>query len=142
MIPVPTGTKIWVACGPTDMRRGFDGLAMMVQEVLKQNPYGGHLFVFRGKRAACRLARRPPRSSCTWEPEGSRTMRSRAAAPASACGRAWRPRRCASPGMAPCQRLAQCFPRAGSTATVPGRQPVRIFRHDDVGEQAPPSLLG
>ena len=51
MIPVPTGTKIWVACGPTDMRRGFDGLAMMVQEVLKQNPYGGHLFVFRGKRA-------------------------------------------------------------------------------------------
>src|SRR5262245_21100161 len=31
--------------------RGFDGLAMMVQDVLKQNPYGGHLFVFRGKRA-------------------------------------------------------------------------------------------
>ena len=51
MIPVPTGTKIWVACGPTDMRRGFDGLAMMVQDVLKQNPFGGHLFVFRGKRA-------------------------------------------------------------------------------------------
>ena len=51
MIPVSSGTKIWVACGPTDMRRGFDGLAMMVQEVLKQNPYGGHLFVFRGKRA-------------------------------------------------------------------------------------------
>ena len=49
MIPVPTGTKIWVACGPTDMRRGFDGLAMMVQDVLKQNPFGGHLFVFRGK---------------------------------------------------------------------------------------------
>ena len=51
MIPLPTGAKIWVACGATDMRRGFDGLAMMVQEVLKQNPYGGQLFVFRGKRA-------------------------------------------------------------------------------------------
>ena len=51
MIPLPTGTKIWVACGATDMRRGFDGLAMMVQDVLKQNPYGGRLFVFRGKRA-------------------------------------------------------------------------------------------
>ena len=51
MIPLPTGTKIWVACGATDMRRGFDGLAMTVQNVLKQNPYGGHLFVFRGKRA-------------------------------------------------------------------------------------------
>ena len=52
MIPIPAGTQIWVACGATDMRRGFDGLAMLVQDVLKQNPYGGHLFVFRGKRAA------------------------------------------------------------------------------------------
>ncbi|HEY4471028.1 MAG TPA: IS66 family insertion sequence element accessory protein TnpB [Stellaceae bacterium] len=51
MIPIPAGTQIWVACGATDMRRGFDGLAMLVQDVLKQNPYGGHLFVFRGKRA-------------------------------------------------------------------------------------------
>ena len=51
MIPVPTGTKIWVACGPTDMRRGFDGLALLVQETLRQDPHSGHLFVFRGKRA-------------------------------------------------------------------------------------------
>lgn len=51
MIPIPAGAQIWVACGATDMRRGFDGLAMMVQEVLKRNPHCGHLFVFRGKRA-------------------------------------------------------------------------------------------
>ena len=51
MIPVPAGAQIWVACGATDMRRGFDGLAMMVQDVLKRSPYCGHLFVFRGKRA-------------------------------------------------------------------------------------------
>ena len=51
MIPVPTGTQIWVACGATDMRRGFDGLAVMVQEVIKKDPYSGHLFAFRGKRA-------------------------------------------------------------------------------------------
>jgi transposase len=37
MIPVPTGTKIWVACGPNDMQRGFDGLAMMVQNVLQRS---------------------------------------------------------------------------------------------------------
>ena len=51
MISVPAGAQIGVACGATDMRRGFDGLAMMVQEVLKRSPYCGHLFVFRGKRA-------------------------------------------------------------------------------------------
>ena len=50
-VPVPAGAQIWVACGATDMRRGFDGLAMMVQDVLKRSPYCGHLFVFRGKRA-------------------------------------------------------------------------------------------
>jgi transposase len=36
MIPIPAGTQIWVVCGATDMRRGFDGLAMMVQDVLKR----------------------------------------------------------------------------------------------------------
>jgi transposase len=32
------------------MRKGFDGLAVRVQEVLRQNPHDGHVFVFRGKR--------------------------------------------------------------------------------------------
>ena len=32
------------------MRKGFDGLSMLAQEVLKQDPFSGHLFVFRGKR--------------------------------------------------------------------------------------------
>ncbi len=48
MIPMPAGTRIWVACGATDMRKGFDGLAMLVQDVVKQSPYSGHIFVFRG----------------------------------------------------------------------------------------------
>jgi transposase len=51
MIPMPAGTQIWVACGTTDMRKGFDGLAMLVQDVLKKAAHSGHLFVFRGKRA-------------------------------------------------------------------------------------------
>ena len=50
MIPVPSGTRVWLATGHTDMRKGFDGLALKVQEVLQQNPHGGHVFVFRGKR--------------------------------------------------------------------------------------------
>lgn len=50
MIPVPSGVRVWLATGHTDMRKGFDGLALRVQEMLKQDPHGGHLFVFRGKR--------------------------------------------------------------------------------------------
>jgi transposase len=50
MIPIPVGTQVWLAAGYTDMRKGFDGLAMRVQEVLKRDPHCGHLFVFRGKR--------------------------------------------------------------------------------------------
>jgi len=34
MISLPTGGRFYLACGHTDMRRGFDGLAVMVQEVL------------------------------------------------------------------------------------------------------------
>ena len=50
MISFPAGTKIWLALGRTDMRRGMDGLALQIQETLKLDPHCGHLFVFRGKR--------------------------------------------------------------------------------------------
>ena len=50
MIPVPSGSRVWLATGHTDMRKGFDGLALRVQETLKRDPHCGHLFVFRGKR--------------------------------------------------------------------------------------------
>jgi transposase len=42
--------RVWLAAGPTDMRRGFDGLARQVQEALGQDPFSGQLFVFRGRR--------------------------------------------------------------------------------------------
>ena len=51
MIPVPTGVRIWVATGATDMRKGMNGLALQVQQALERDPHGGDLFVFRGKRA-------------------------------------------------------------------------------------------
>jgi transposase len=52
MIPVPSGARVWLAAGHTDMRKGFDGLALLVQETLKRDPHGGHLFVFRGRRGS------------------------------------------------------------------------------------------
>ena len=44
------GTRVWIAGGVTDMRKGFDGLAALVQTTLLENPFSGHVFVFRGKR--------------------------------------------------------------------------------------------
>ena len=50
MITTPAGVRIYLACGTTDMRKGFDGLAAAVQERMAQDPFCGHLFVFRGRR--------------------------------------------------------------------------------------------
>jgi transposase len=48
---LPPGTRVHLAFGYTDMRKGMDGLAVLVQEVLNQDLFSGHLFVFRGRRA-------------------------------------------------------------------------------------------
>ena len=64
--------------GHTDMRKGFDGLALLVQETLKRDPHGGHLFVFRGRRGGlikvlwhdgqgmCLFAKRLERGRFVW----------------------------------------------------------------------------
>ena len=51
MLTPPPGLKVLVATKPVDFRRGADGLAVLTQEVLKQNPLSGTAFVFRSKRA-------------------------------------------------------------------------------------------
>jgi transposase len=50
MIAVPSGVRVWLAVGRTDMRRGMNGLALQVQEALKRVPHAGDFFVFRGAR--------------------------------------------------------------------------------------------
>ena len=50
MIALPPGARIWLAAGVTDMRKGFGGLAALVQEALAENPFSGQMFVFRGRR--------------------------------------------------------------------------------------------
>jgi transposase len=78
MIPLPSGVQVWLAAGHTDMRKGFDGLALLVQETLKRNPHNGHLFVFRGRRGGlikvlwhdgqgmCLFAKRLERGRFVW----------------------------------------------------------------------------
>jgi len=50
MIAPPGGTRVWLAAGVTDMRRGMDGLAALVQSTLGRDPFSGHIFLFRGRR--------------------------------------------------------------------------------------------
>ena len=50
MIPVPSGVRVWLAVGHTDMRRGMNGLALQVQQALGRDPHAGDLYVFRGAR--------------------------------------------------------------------------------------------
>jgi transposase len=78
MIAFPAGVRVWLATGHTDMRRGFDGLALLVQEQLKRDPHSGQLFVFRGRRgglikikwhdgqAMCLFAKRLERGRFIW----------------------------------------------------------------------------
>lgn len=47
---LPTGTRIYLVAGYTDMRRGFDSLAALVQTHLPENPFSGDLYLFRGRR--------------------------------------------------------------------------------------------
>ena len=51
MTLIPPGVKVHLALSYVDMRKGIDGLAMLVQGVLRQDPFSGHLFVFRGRKA-------------------------------------------------------------------------------------------
>ncbi len=78
MIPVPFSTKIWLAGGVTDRRKGFVGLSAQASSVLKADPYSGHLFVFRGRRGdlikviwwdgqgACLFSKRLERGRFVW----------------------------------------------------------------------------
>jgi transposase len=50
MIPLQTDVRVWLATGRTDMHKGFDGLALLVQEKLRRDTHSGQLFVFRGRR--------------------------------------------------------------------------------------------
>ena len=50
LLILPEPVKIFLCVTPTDMRRGFEGLANLVREWLPADPPSGHLFVFRNRR--------------------------------------------------------------------------------------------
>jgi transposase len=83
---IPTGTRIWIVAGVTDLRRGFVGLSAMVQTALKENPFSGQVFVFRGRRGdllkllwfdgdgLCLFAKRLERGRFIWPKAESGTV--------------------------------------------------------------------
>lgn len=78
MITVASGLRIYLACGVTDMRKGMTGLAMLVQQILAENPFDGAVYAFRGRRAGlikllwhdgvglCLLTKRLERGQFAW----------------------------------------------------------------------------
>jgi transposase len=86
MITLPAGTQIWIAAGLTDLRRGFTGLSSIVQLKLEQDPFAGHVFVFRGRRGdlikvlwwdgdgLCLFAKRLERGRFIWPQAESGTV--------------------------------------------------------------------
>jgi transposase len=50
VIAVPPGVRILLATEPVDFRKGMDGLAALVQQVLRADPFAGEVFIFRPRR--------------------------------------------------------------------------------------------
>jgi len=114
MIGPPAGAHIWIAAGTTDLRRGFTGLSALVQTALEQDPFSGHVFVFRGRRGdllkvlwwdgdgLCLFAKRLERGRFIWpRADGGTVALTRAQLSMLLEGIDWRrPVRTAAPRMA------------------------------------------
>ena len=49
MIPISSNARIWIATGYTNMRKGMQGLSLLVQESLSRDPFAADVSVFRGR---------------------------------------------------------------------------------------------
>lgn len=87
MIALPAGVRVLMATRPVDFRKGMDGLAALVKEQLRADPYAGAIFVFRARRAdrvklivwdgtgLCLYAKRLEQGRFRWPPVVDGTMR-------------------------------------------------------------------
>lgn len=89
MMALPAGTRIWLAAGITDMRRGFTGLSAQVQTALEQNQCEGYVFVFRGRRGDL--------IKVLWYDGDGLCLFAKRLERAVSCGRKWKAERCRCP---------------------------------------------
>lgn len=80
------GTRVYLACRPVDLRKGFNGLVAHISVILDVDPYSGHLFVFRGTRGdylkmlhwdgsgLCLFAKRFEKGKFVWPPIVDETL--------------------------------------------------------------------
>ena len=83
MIALQSDVRVYLACGYTDMRKGMQGLAMLVQQMLAEDPFNGALYAFRGRRGnllklvwhdgigLCMLTKRLERGHFIWPMTGT-----------------------------------------------------------------------
>jgi transposase len=88
VITLASGTKVFLACRPVDLRNGFDGLAAKARQMIGADPFSGHRFIFRGKRGdylkglywddsgLCLFAKRLEKGRFVWQPivDGGMTL--------------------------------------------------------------------
>ena len=86
MLMLAAERRVWLVAGVTDMRKGFDGLAALVQTQIAEDPFSGQLFVFRGRRGdrvkllwwdgdgLCLFAKRLERGRFVWPRAASGTV--------------------------------------------------------------------
>jgi transposase len=84
--PLAPGTKVYLSCSVTDMRKGFDGLCALAVKVIQIDPFSGHIFVFRSRRGdylkvlhwdgsgICLFAKRLERGKFVWPPIVNETL--------------------------------------------------------------------
>ena len=50
MLSLPASVRVYLGTAPADLRKGFDGLSALVQQVFGREPLDGHLFLFLNRR--------------------------------------------------------------------------------------------